>query len=169
MLHHGTRGAVRAFGRVSEEFDIITGVRQGDVLAPTLFNLFFDAIIVTALARHPHCGVKILYNLGDELVGSRKRMRGNVLIQDLEYPDDMVIIVSDSMDALDEVLRSMNVVCSSVGLSISSEENEDLGYSPRYLLWCLKPTCPTESESRACGSSGRISVSWQHSISKLHP
>ena len=49
MLHHGTRGAVRAYGRVSEEFDIITGVRQGDVLAPTLFNLFFDAIIATAL------------------------------------------------------------------------------------------------------------------------
>ena len=49
MLHHGTREAVRAYGRVSEEFDIITGVRQGDVLAPRLFNLFFDAIIATAL------------------------------------------------------------------------------------------------------------------------
>ena len=96
MLHHGTRGAVRAYGRVSEEFDIIIGVRQGDALAPTLFSLFFDSIIATALVRHPNCGVKILYNLGDELVGSRKKMRSNVLIQDLEYADDMVI-VSDCM------------------------------------------------------------------------
>ena len=39
-LHHGTSGAVRAYDRVSGEFDITTGVRQGDVLAPTLFNLF---------------------------------------------------------------------------------------------------------------------------------
>ena len=43
-LHQGTRGAVRAYGKVSEESDITTGVRQGDVFAPTLFNLFFDAI-----------------------------------------------------------------------------------------------------------------------------
>ena len=53
MLHHSTRGAVRADKRVSEEFDIITGVRQEDILSPTLFHLFFDAIIATALARHP--------------------------------------------------------------------------------------------------------------------
>ena len=34
-------------------------------------------------------------------------MRSDFLIQDLEYADDMVI-VNDSMDALEEVLRSMN-------------------------------------------------------------
>ena len=79
-LHKGTRGAVRAYGGVSGEFDVTMGVRQGDVLAPTLFNLFFDSVISATLARHPHCGIKILYNLGDELVGSRK-MRGSVMIQ----------------------------------------------------------------------------------------
>ena len=45
-------------------------------------------------------------------------MRSCSLIQDLEYADDMALI-SDFMDALEEVLRSLNVVCSSVGLSIS--------------------------------------------------
>ena len=49
-LHLGTRGAVRAYGRVSGEFGITTGVRQGDVLAPTLFNLFFDSGIASTLA-----------------------------------------------------------------------------------------------------------------------
>ena len=39
-LHQETQGAVRAYGRVSEEFLIRNGVQQGDVLAPTLFNLF---------------------------------------------------------------------------------------------------------------------------------
>ena len=39
-LHQGTRGAVHAYGKVSKEFSIRNGVRQGDVLAPTLFNFF---------------------------------------------------------------------------------------------------------------------------------
>ena len=122
-LHLGTRGAVRAYGRVSEEFGITTGVRQGDVLATTLFNLFFESVIASTLAQYPHCGVRMLYHIGDELVGSRKIMRSSVLIQDLEYANDMAL-VSDSMDALEEALRSLDAVCSGVGLSISSKKTK---------------------------------------------
>ena len=52
-------------------------------------------------------------------------MRGGVLIQDLEYADDMALI-SNSMDALEKVLRSLDAVCSSVGLSISSKKTKIL-------------------------------------------
>ena len=128
-LHHGTSGAVRAYGRVSGEFDITTGVRQGDVLAPTLFNLFFDSVIAATLSQHPHSGVRMLYNLGDELVESRKKMRGSIFLQDLEYADDMAL-VSDSMGALEEVLRSLSAVCSGVGLSISSKKTKILMIHP---------------------------------------
>ena len=57
-LHRDTGGDVRAYGKVSKEFPIKNGVRQGDVLAPILFNLFFDAVISMALARHPGYEVK---------------------------------------------------------------------------------------------------------------
>ena len=137
-VHRGTRGAVRAYGRVSEEFHITTGVRQGDVLAPTLFNLFFDSVIAYTLASHPNCGLKMLYNLGDELVGSRRKMRSSVLIQDLEYGDDMAL-VSDSMDALEEVLRGLDAVCSGMGLSISSKKTKILAILPS-TLHVLSPT-----------------------------
>ena len=104
---------MRAYGRVSVEFNITTGVRQGDVLAPTLFNLFFDSVIVYTMASHPNCGLKSPYNLGDELVGSRRKMRSSVLIQDLEYAND-IALVSESMDALEEALRALDAVCSGV-------------------------------------------------------
>ena len=55
-------------------------------------------------------------------------MRSNILIiliQDLEYADDMVIM-SDSVDSLEEVLRSMTDICSSVGLSISSKKTKKM-------------------------------------------
>ena len=61
-LHQDTSGAIHANDKVSEEFSIKNGVRQGDVLAPTLFNLFFDAVISMALVRHPDCGLKVMYN-----------------------------------------------------------------------------------------------------------
>ena len=128
-LHHGTRGAVRAYGRVSKEFAITTGVRQGDVLAPTLFNLFFDAMVTATLVRHPQNGIRMLYNLDDVLVGSCRKMRGSVLIQDLEYADDMAL-VSDSMGTLEEVLRFLDSVCSGVRLSISSKKTKILAVLP---------------------------------------
>ena len=49
---------------ISEEFDISNGVRQGDVLAPVLFNLFFDTITAATLSQHPGSGVRMLFNFG---------------------------------------------------------------------------------------------------------
>ena len=48
-LHRDTIGAVLAYGKVSHEFPIKNGIRQGDVLAPTLFNFFFDTVIGIAM------------------------------------------------------------------------------------------------------------------------
>ena len=70
----------------------------------------------------------MLYNLGDGLMGSRKRIRG-IFLQDLEYADDMEL-VSDSMDAFKEVLRSLSAVCSGVGLFISSKKTNILIIHP---------------------------------------
>ena len=61
-LHRNTRGAVRAYDKVSKEFFVKNGVRQGNFLAPTLFNFFFDTIIAIEMAWHPGCGLKVLYN-----------------------------------------------------------------------------------------------------------
>ena len=110
-LHQDTRGAVCAYGKVSKEFPIKNGVGQGDVLAPTLFNLFFDAVISMALERHTGYGVKVLYNQEAELVESRKKMSSELILQDLEYADDMALI-SDSMDLLEELMQAMEVSCS---------------------------------------------------------
>ena len=43
------KGTVRTFGKFSKEFTINTGVRQGDVLAPIVFNLFFGTAVAATL------------------------------------------------------------------------------------------------------------------------
>ena len=44
-----------------------------------------------------------------------------MLIQDLEYADVMVL-VSDSMDILEELLKALDATCSGMGLTISARK-----------------------------------------------
>ena len=128
-LHEGTKGVVRAYGKVSDEFPIMNGIRQGDILAPTLFNLFFDAVIDMAVSKHPGHGVKMWFNTDAMLVGSRKKMKECVMIQDLEYADDMCLI-SDNMDELEMMLQDMNESCSEMGLTISTKKSKIMAVLP---------------------------------------
>ena len=129
-LHRGTRGAVRACGKLSSKFSISNGVRQGDImLAPTLFNLFLDAVLCKALEDHPGCGLRILYNQEAELVGSRRKMSNQLLLQDIEYAYDMALI-ADSMDALESFLRAVDASCTETGLTISVEKKKILAINP---------------------------------------
>ena len=128
-LHEGTKGVVRAYGKVSDEFPIMNGVRQGDILAPTLFNLFFDAVIDMAVSKHPGHVVKMWFNTDAMLVGSRKKMKECVMIQDLENADDMCLI-SDNMDELEMMLQDMNESCSEMGLTISTKKSKIMAVLP---------------------------------------
>ena len=71
----------------------------------------------------------MLFNLGDPLVGSRKKMKGKVTIKDVEYADDTTL-VSESMDVLEEILRTLHTTYSGMGLSISSKKSKILAVYP---------------------------------------
>ena len=94
-----------------------------------LFNLFFDKIIAATLLAHPSFGVRMLFNLDGPLVGSRKKMRREVSIRDLEYVDNMAL-GSDSLDALEEILRTLYASCSGMGLKISLKKDKILAVFP---------------------------------------
>ena len=44
-FHNNTKGTVNHDGATSEPFDIHSGVKQGCVLAPTLFSIFFSMML----------------------------------------------------------------------------------------------------------------------------
>ena len=69
-FHNSSSAAVQAYGKVSEEIVVSSGVRKGCVLAPTLFNMYFDAVIQIALEEHRSQGrgVLMLYQPEAKLV-----------------------------------------------------------------------------------------------------
>ena len=82
------------------------------MLAPTLFNLFLEAVIAKALESHARDKVRIHYHPEAELVGSRKRMTCESLVWDLEYADDICLVAS-ARELLEEMLHSVDQGCNS--------------------------------------------------------
>ena len=78
VLHSGTESAVRCGGTISDLFPVVTGVRQGCVLAPTLFSSCMDWIL-GRMSERSSCGASV----------------GNVKISDLDIADDDNVIFAE--------------------------------------------------------------------------
>jgi hypothetical protein len=52
-LQTGTLATVRLGGDLGQEFSVGSGVRQGCIVAPLLFNVFLDFVVKQALASMP--------------------------------------------------------------------------------------------------------------------
>ena len=96
-LYSGTESAVRCGGTISDLFPVVTGVRQGCVLDPTLFSTYVDWIL-GRMSERSSCGASF----------------GNVKISDLDFADDAVIFA----ETLDILLGALEVL---------NEESEPLG------------------------------------------
>ena len=70
-LHVGMRARVRISGRLTEDIYVNNGLRQGCTLAPTLFNLYFAAIMSSRRSCSSVPGVSLRSRPGRKLVGDR--------------------------------------------------------------------------------------------------
>ncbi|BHF81456.1 hypothetical protein SprV_0702458600 [Sparganum proliferum] len=62
QLHDGMRARVTDYGAISEAFAVTNGVKQGCVLAPTLFSLMFSAMLMDAYRGDERPGIRIAYS-----------------------------------------------------------------------------------------------------------
>ena len=53
------------------------------MLAQVLFNLFFDEVLTATISAYPNAGVKMLYSMQGPLVGSRRKMRRELVSETL--------------------------------------------------------------------------------------
>ena len=61
--------------------------------------------------------------------GNRRKLRGEVNVQDLKDADDMAL-VSNSMDTLEETVQAFNGLCLGTGLTNSTRKGNILAVCP---------------------------------------
>ena len=97
QLHENQRGQVRLNGDLSEPFPMSNGLKQGCVLAPTLFSIFFTMMLKQATANlDDDEGEYVRYRLDGSLFNLR-RLQTHIktqerLIQNLLFADDAALV-----------------------------------------------------------------------------
>ena len=125
-FHLDMKGFVQSDGMVSGVFDITSGVKQGCVLAPTLFGIFFSVMLKHAFGQSSE-GVYLhsrseggLFNLS-RLRAKTKRIES--LIRELLFADDAAI-VSHSEGELQSMMEKFSSACRAFGLTISIKKTK---------------------------------------------
>ena len=70
-FHDGMKAEVRVESSSTDSFELKNGLRQGCSLAPTLFNIYYSAVIANWRERSSTAGVNVRFKHGRKLVGDR--------------------------------------------------------------------------------------------------
>jgi hypothetical protein len=108
---------VRINGQLSDSFDIETGVMQGGIPSPILFNIFFDFIGRKVLEETGVDGVKLAYGSIDFYHPKSQRYDYFTILA-LMYADDLVAMCNSLQD-LEKFILAFEKVTQMYGLTMS--------------------------------------------------
>ena len=128
LFHDGMTGKVLSNGNVTEAFAISNGVKQGCVLAPVLFNIFFTCMLSHAV-RDQERGVYICYRLDGSLFDLRrlaaKTKNLQSLLQEVLFADDCALVAHTESD-LQLMQDRFSSASKLFGLTVSFSETKVL-------------------------------------------
>ena len=106
-MYEGSSNCVRVENQHTEWFDITTGVRQGDVLSPVLFNIVIDWIM-RKVDMNTNGGIQ---------------WKNNTRLKDIEYADD-VCLGASNVDQMVELTNSLATEAKKVGLEVNINKSK---------------------------------------------
>ena len=129
-FHTDTKGTVQSNGSSSEPFEIRRGVKQGCVLAPTLFGIFFGLLLKHAFDTTTTEGI-YLRTRSDGRLFNLARLRAKttvrkVLIRDMLFADDAAV-ATHTQEELQSLVDCFSQACKDFGLTISLKKTNVLG------------------------------------------
>ena len=126
-FHEGMHAEVRVGSTVTDRFEVWNGLRQGCTLAPTLFNIYFSAMVADWRNRSSGAGVSVLYKHGRKLVGDRtaKSRLSEMRVTESQFADD-VALYATFRDSFESVAAEFVKVTSEWGLTVSTEKTKGM-------------------------------------------
>ena len=126
-LYGGMKAWVNVSGNLSEPIGVENGVKQGDILGPTLFSQYFAMVLLDAF-KDCRDGVYVCYCTTGKLSNLRrfaaKTKTFIQLVHDLLYADDCVLVTH-----MESEMDCMSRSCKAFGLTISIVKTEVM-YQP---------------------------------------
>ena len=128
-FHKEMKGTVQYDGSSSDPFPIKSGIKQGCVLAPTLFGILFSLLLHYAFSESEE-GI-YLHTRSDRSPFNLARLRAKtkvrkVLVREMLFTDDAAI-TAHTETALQELINCSAQACSQFGLTISIKMTNILG------------------------------------------
>ena len=123
-FHDDMKATVQSDGSKSDSFYIKSGVKQGCVLAPTLFGIYFAVLLQYAFKESP--GNVYLHWRTDGSLFNLTRLKAKTKItesniRDLLFADDAALVAHDET-TLQELMNRLSSACKSFALEISSSK-----------------------------------------------
>jgi hypothetical protein len=120
------KAEVRVDSATTESFEVKNGLRQGCTLAPSLFNLYFGAMVAGWRSRYAD-GVSVLYKLGRKLVGDRTaKVRPNeVKVTETQFAD-AAALYSTSTDGFESSSIGFVKVAGDYELTVSAGKTKGM-------------------------------------------
>ena len=130
-LHTGMMATVNVGGEVSESFRVTNGIKQGCVLAPTLFSIFLSALLDKAF-RDMGDGIYIQSRQSADLFNvahfRAKTKTTRILMRELLFADDSAL-VAHSAEEMQNIVDAFSNASKKFGLKINIKKTEVL-YQP---------------------------------------
>ena len=124
-LYFGTWCCVRTAEAALEDFEVKTGVRQGCVLSPLLFNCFMDRIVREAMEMTGG-GLHVEYTTrGGLFLSYRDKTPLTTCIQNAQYADDLTL-VAENRKELQQMIDALDRACTQWGMKISGDKTKVL-------------------------------------------
>ena len=113
-------------GGGSSRFKLTTGVRQGCVMSPVLFNLFMDRIMREIVNKFEGGGIEIAYRTdGGMFMNYRVKPDGTHKIKAPMYADDLALLGTSSSE-LQQMVNAFHDTCMKWGMRINSDKTKIL-------------------------------------------
>ena len=142
QLHEGMQARVIYNGEASEPFKVQTGVKQGCVLAPTLFALYFAGVLAEVKRNLPTAGIHITFRTDGKLFNHRRFSAPtkchHSCLMDLLFADDCAL-VAHSHHRVQEITNCFTAAYKNFGPTINIKKQSGSFNQPTFPPFHLSP------------------------------